>query len=165
MWTGAWPSVHIFELSRSLESVAALVRSPQRDQSDEVRTALARFLVIRACGYLEQTTEESCKAFVASKSIPTVASYGASWLGRGASPKPEHLVTLVKQFDTSWSEELEAFLRNDDDLLWREVSFLVDRRNKMAHGASEGTGARKALDLTEHASRVAEWFLVKFDPR
>jgi hypothetical protein len=140
------------------------VRNPERGQSDEVTRALARFLVVRACGYLEQVSEESCKSFIHSKTIPQVSAYGASWLGRGANPHPENLVQLVERFDATWSDELELLLRDDDELLWREISLLVDRRNKISHGLSEGIGARKALDLAAYATTVANWFLNRFDP-
>ncbi|MBW4078441.1 MAG: hypothetical protein HIU84_08055 [Acidobacteria bacterium] len=153
------------QAERSLIDLAVLVDKPPRGQPDEVSHAMARFLVIRTCGYLEQTVEDSCRALVVSKSSPMVASYGNSWLGRGASPSPANLVALVQRFDHKWSEELYQLFADNDEFLSRETKFLVNRRNKIAHGLSEGIGARKALDLVESTAEVAEWFLEKFDPR
>jgi hypothetical protein len=41
---------------------------------------------------------------------------------------------------------------------------LVDRRNQIAHGLSEGVGIRKALDLKITACEVADWFILRFNP-
>ena len=165
MWTEAWPSLTIVNMKRSLRTVVALVEHPQPAWPDEVTSALARFLVIRSCGYLELVVDEACKAYMVSKSTRQVSSFGASWLGHGGNPSPGHLVSLVRRFDSAWAAELQAFFDADDEALKREISFLVDRRNKMAHGASENTGTAKALELTVHAQSVADWFIRRFDPR
>jgi hypothetical protein len=164
-WKGAWPSIELLNLERALDQVIELVDKPGRDQPDEVGRALSRFLVVRASGYIEQVSEDSCRCFIRSKAIPQVGSYGASWLGRGNSPTPEHLVELVRRFDPRWGDELTAFLQDHDELLWRELSLLVDRRHKIAHGLSEGITGRKALDLAGHAKTVGGWFVARFDPR
>ena len=165
MWGGPWPSRQMALVERSLLDLAVLVERPPRSQPDDVSRSLARFLVVRTCGYLEQTVEESCRAFLDSKSSPTSASFGKSWLGRGTSPSPANLVVLVQRFDHKWSEELSQLLADNDEFLHREVKFLVEKRNSIAHGRSEGIGARKALDLVSAATDVAAWFILRFDPR
>lgn len=165
MWSTAWPSLQIAQLDKSLSGVEGLVKSPAADLPDEVAAALARFLVVRSCGYLEQVVEECCRALITSKSAPSVAAYGHSWLGRGANPSPDKLVTLVRRFDPSWAIELDALLDEQDQRLRRELALLVDRRNKIAHGQSEGIGTRKALDLLDVAREVADWFILRLDPR
>lgn len=164
-WEGAWPSLHVQQLPNSLSQVRALVHQPADGQSDDVTRALARFLVVRACGYLEQVVVESVVAFMLSKSHRGVASYGGSWLKGGYNPKPGRLVDLVRRFDAEWADELKAFLDEDDELLQREIAFLVDRRNKIAHGLSETVSTTKSLDLCTNAEHVADWFLERFDPR
>lgn len=126
---------------------------------------MARFLVVRACGFLEQVIEECCRALATSKASPRISSFATSWLGRGFNPTPDRVVGLVRRFDSTWALELETLLGQDDELLARELSFLVDRRNKIAHGLSEGIGARKALDLVSASRAVADWFVQRFDPR
>jgi hypothetical protein len=165
LWNEPWPSREISSLKRSLDEIVTLVRSPARDQPDEVTRALARFLVVRTCGYLEQVVEECCRAYLYSKSAPAAAAFGRSWLGRGSNPTPDRLEALARRFDPGWAGELRELLERDDQLLSRELSLLVDRRNKIAHGLSEGLGARKALDLESSASVVASWFVNRLDPR
>lgn len=165
MWAAAWPSLQITNLERALTDVEALVARPPSSQPDDVTRALARFLVVRTCGYLEQCVEECLGAHLTSKASPQVSAYGKSWLGRGANPTPERLVTLVRRFDRDWADELKAIFDDNDQLLQREISLLVDRRNKIAHGLSEGLGSQKALQLLSYSREVADWFILRFDPR
>jgi len=55
-------------------------------------------------------------------------------------------------------------LEADDQRLRRELAFLVDRRNKIAHGLNEGIGTVKALALKDVASEAADWFIARFNP-
>jgi hypothetical protein len=141
------------------------VSHPSPDQSDAAQMALARFLVVRACGYVEAVTEESVACYTESRSSPRVAQYARSWLGRGRNPSPGNMVDLVAKFDQDWAKELSKVFAENDNLLKRELSLMVDRRNKIAHGAGENITARKSLELAQYAASVADWFIVRFDPR
>jgi len=108
--------------------------------------------------------DRSCVAYIQSKSSAKVTSFGHSYFGRGANPSPDKLIAVVRRFDAGWATDLETTFNADDHRLSREVSFLVDRRNKIAHGLSESLGATKALSLVPVAHEVAKWFLDTFDP-
>lgn len=164
MWTGAWPSLEIQRHRTSLAELASTVRDRKPEVADEVEAALARFLVVRTCGYVEQVSEECCRTYIACKSAPAITSFAQSFLGRGTNPTPEALEKLVRRFNGEWAEQLDAFFDQDDGFLRRELSFLVNRRNRIAHGLSEAVGVRKALDLVEVGERVGNWFVVTFDP-
>lgn len=165
MHQGAWPTLEIQNLERSLTGLHDLVDTHARTGNDDVVQELSRFLVVRSCGFLEQVSQECCRAYLASKSDPRSAGFGGSWLGRGRNASPSQLVELVRRFDAEWGAELERELNADDERLKREVSFLVDRRNKIAHGLSEGIGARRAMDLALVAIEVTDWFIRRLDPR
>lgn len=148
-----------------LEALAAKVEAVARtDFDDELTAYLARFLVVRSCGYVEQVVVESCRGYVFGRSGGLVRAFAHSWLERTGNPTPEALARLVRRFDADLGDEFDQFLAADDQLLWREMHFLVDRRNAIAHGVSEGIGPRKALDLVQTASIVADWFILKFNP-
>lgn len=164
MWSQSWPTIAMANMERSLVELAGLIERPPRDQSDEVSAAMARFLVIRSCGYLEQVVAECCRAYLTSKSEGRVSSFASSHLRRGMNPAPEKLAELVRRFDPNWARELEELLKEEDDLLQRELAMLVDKRNKIAHGVSEGIGARKALDLYNVAREIADWFILRIAP-
>lgn len=163
MWDDPWPSRALMDLSRSLKTLEIIVQGQK--PSEPASAELSRFLVVRICGYLEQSVEESCRSYLRSKSDPRSAMFGESWFGRGASPRPEFLIKLVQRFDRAWADELDALLRRDDELLKRELEFLVDKRNRISHGLNQGVGQRKALDLVSTVRQVADWFINRFDPR
>ena len=164
MWLGAWPSQDMQNLERSLQDVARLVRS--RTRLGQTRQgALSRFLVIRACGFLEQILVECSRAYFLSKSEERVYSFGVSWLGRGMNPSTERLISFANRLGPARASELREMLDADDQHLSSELSLLVDRRNKIAHGLSQGIGARKALDLATAVIITANWFISLFDNR
>jgi len=165
LWTKAWPSLGIVNSKRSIDEARKLVREPQSGQADEVTRALARFLVVRSTGYLEQVVIESCTAYISSKSEPRVGAFAAGFFDRYLNPKPARLLEIVRSFDPEWEDQLTELFDDGDELLRREVALLVDRRNKIAHGLGEGITSLKALGLLDAAEKVADWFVERFDPR
>ena len=160
----AWPNLILQNYRRAFDTHRSLVAKPAPEQPDEVGMALARFLVVRACGYLEAVTEECVSSYTVSRASPQVARYAKSWLGKGRNPSPKNMIDLAARFDQSWAEDLAVLLAADDDLVKRELGLLVDRRNKIAHGAGENITARKALDFADVAIRLADWLIIRFDP-
>lgn len=161
----AWPSLAIQNLDRALGKIASIVGNPAPDQPDEVTQALARFLIIRTCGHIEKTVQECLRAYVAQKSFGRVKLFSQSWLTRINNPDPDRLLELVGRFDAGLQEDLKRLFSDNDFELKREISLLINKRNAIAHGESEGIGSRKALDLLEHSKRLTDWFVLNFDPR
>lgn len=159
-----WPPRGVTDLRRRLSELKELVASSQHDTPQETGDWLARLLVVRSCGYLEQMVMYSVRGYLAGRSAGPVRAFGQSWLERGRNPTPEWLTELVGRFDAQWSADLVEFLEADDQRLRREVAFLVDRRNKIAHGLNEGIRIRRALELHASATEVADWFLARFNP-
>jgi len=163
VWNEAWPSLEIVNLNNSLKALQTIVED--HDPSEPASAELARFLVVRTCGYLERCVEVCCVSYVRSKSDTRSSSFGASWFGTGANPSPGALIKLVSRFDADWARDFESVLSERDEVLKREIAFLVDIRNKISHGRSQNIGKRKALDLVGYTRTVADWFVRQFDPR
>ena len=125
---------------------------------------LTRFLVVRTCGYLEQVTHEIARAYIAEKSGGMVRSFAISWMDTSRNPSPDNLLTLVGRFDANLADELRSIFVADDQRLSRELSLLVDRRHKIAHGLNEGLSTAKAIALMQDVEQVAEWFIKNLDP-
>src|SRR5262245_27454037 len=124
-----WPPREVSALRYKLDELTDLVRTTASTDSQEVRDWLARVLVVRSCGYLEQVVLESCRGYIHGLSGGPVRSFGRSWLDRGRNPDPAALILLVGRFDAQWANDLMEFFEADDQRLHREISFLVDRRN------------------------------------
>ncbi|MBW9110659.1 HEPN domain-containing protein [Microbacterium ureisolvens] len=165
VWPGAWPS-HELSSSRSrLEELRVEVEGIDADASNETEQGMTRFLVVRACGHIEFTFDEAFCAFAESKSSPHVASFVRTQFFRGANPSPDRIGQTLRRLEAVRADRFDALIDADDQRLRRELSFLVDRRNKIAHGQSETVRRRKALDLADVALELGDWIVAELDPR
>jgi hypothetical protein len=152
-------------LRQRLDELSALVAAPVTDMADDVRGWLARLLVVRSCGYLEQSVVSACRGYVDGRSGGPVRAFGASFLMRSSNPSAAGLQALVGRFDARWSEELEELLDADDERLRRDLGFLVDRRHKIAHGLNETVRVSRSLELKDNACELSDWFVRRFNPQ
>jgi hypothetical protein len=160
-----WPPWQVTNLKYGLDSLADLVdKSREKAIDPEIQSWLSRLLVIRSCGYLEQVVAEVFRDYVRNKSGGLVRAFAHSWLERSRNPNPDNLTELVGRFDSNICNEFTTMLDDDDGRLRREISFLVDRRNRIAHGLSEGITQSKALQLKDIACELADWFILRFNP-
>ena len=160
----SWPPHAVTSLRSNLATLTEITSDPDKELEPEVRSWLARLLVIRAAGFIEQCVAECCREHVNQRSGGMVRSFAHSWLERSKNPSPENLAELLGRFDQSLREEFEEFLHGDDESLYRDLAFLVDRRNKIAHGLNEGLGPHRALELADAASRLVDWFILRLNP-
>lgn len=163
--TAVWPPRQVTSLQGVLASLVLLVEDEARELSPESRGWLARLLVIRASGYLEQVVSECFRGHVNERSGGLVRSFAASWLERSRNPSPSNMLDMVGRFDKGLQDELDGLLSAEDDRLKRELSFLVATRNSIAHGINEGVGPAKALALKDVSVEVADWFILRFNPQ
>jgi hypothetical protein len=159
-----WPPLEVVALERRLNELAELVGSKNEHISEEVRSWLARLLLVRSCGYLEQVVVEVQRAYVRGKSGGLVRSFALTWLERTRNPTPDTLLESLGRFDSDLRDDFQNFLEREDSRLHRELSFLVDRRNKIAHGMNESITPRKSLAMKEVAVEIADWFILRLRP-
>lgn len=136
----------------------------RKGDADREAAWLARLLVVRSCGYLEQVVGEVARELSEARSGGTVLRFALSWLPPIRNPSPDQIVQWVERFDDTWAKELKELLLDEDEELQRELSLLLDRRNRIAHGLNESITVRKALDLKRVACTLADWFLLRFNP-
>jgi hypothetical protein len=159
-----WPPRELLTLQRRLDELAQLVASPLDAVDDDARDWLARLLVIRSCGYLEQCVAATCRGYIAGRAGGPVKSFGVSWLERSSNPSADGLQGLVGRFDSMWAAELAEELDANDERMRRDLAFLVDRRHKIAHGLNENVRVPRALELKDTACDLADWFIRRFNP-
>jgi hypothetical protein len=163
MGSRRWPPWAIKSLEQGLDRLATAVQSnPKRDIDEQIW--LTRFLVIRACGYLEQVVHECVTGYLQLRGGGPAQAFSLSWLNKSRNPSPTNLLEIVGRFDESWRHDLDMLLNADGNHLNNELSMLVARRNQIAHGLNEGLGSQKALELVDTAKAVADWFIRQFDP-
>lgn len=157
----SWPPYQVERLRVALEELTATV---EVTREAEVLQWLTRMLVVRASGYIEQTSREVFWGYIEERAGGLVRCFGHSWLDRSRNPSPDNLLDLIGRFDHALRVEFDQLLDADDQRLRRELAFLVDRRNHIAHGLSESINREKALSLKGVALEVSEWLVLKFNP-
>lgn len=163
-WTGSWPTLEM-QVSRSRLEELRKTLDELPAEPPEVGTQLARFLVVRSTGYVEHTFETCLRHFAEARSHPAIARHVVSGLFKGRNPKPEVLLERTALMSEAWGKSLQNYLDKDDARVRRELSFMVDRRNQIAHGKSESVNRRKSLDLADISLDLGEWLTILIDPR
>lgn len=160
-----WPPWAVTSVRTNLGELARLVQEVlTEDPGTPTLNWLSRLLIVRCSGYLEQSVHEITRAHIATRSGGVVRAFAESWLDRSRNPSPEALEKLLGRFDHGWSAEFTDLLEDEDQKLRREISYLVDRRNKIAHGLNEGVTPRRALATVDSAERVVDWFILRLNP-
>src|SRR4051812_7955696 len=121
MSLSVWPPRNITSLEWQLDQLTEAVRS-QADRADDEQMWLTRFLVVRACGYLEQVVHEVVLGHLEARSAGMIKSFSMSWMTRSRNPSAENLVETVGRFDASLQRELETKLDDDGGFLRQELS-------------------------------------------
>lgn len=159
-----WPPADLRWLEQSLDELAEAVRTPPKSRSDDEQIWLTRFLIVRSCGYIEQVMHRCAVEHLQAKSSGTARSYSLSWLERSINPSVGNILATLGRFDQALVDEFEEKLAENDNLLHRELSALVTKRHAIAHGANEGLGTQRALQLYKLAKETADWIILRFCP-
>jgi hypothetical protein len=157
----SWPPYQVERLRVALEDLGATV---EQTKDPEVLQWLTRMLVVRSSGFVEQTSREVFWGYIEDRAGGLVRAFGHSWLDRSRNPSPDNLLDMIGRFDQALKIEFDELLDLEDQRLRRELAFLVDRRNHIAHGLNESINRDKALALKGVALEVAEWLVLKFNP-
>jgi hypothetical protein len=142
--------------------VEAVRSGDSRDVDEQIW--LTRFLVVRACGYLEQVVQEVVTGYINERAGGTLKSFSLSWMNKSRNPSRDNLLDIAGRFDAGWHDDLQAMLEANDEYLKRELSALVSRRHQIAHGLDEGLTSRKAIELVLVSKQLADWFIRQFNP-
>jgi hypothetical protein len=157
----SWPPYQVERFRVALEELGTTV---EQARDPDILQWLTRMLVVRSSGYIEQTSREVFWGYIEERAGGLVRAFGHSWLDKSRNPSPDNLVGMIGRFDHALKIQFEELLELNDQRLRRELAFLVDRRNHIAHGLSEGINRDKALALKDVALEVSEWLVLKFNP-
>lgn len=150
-------------MEKQLDQLATAVRDGStRDVDDQIW--LTRFLIIRACGYLERVVHETVVGHLQERSYGTARSFVMSWLDRSSNPSCENLLKILGRLDSGMQIELQEIFDADNKRLSQKVALLVGRRNQIAHGENEGLNSQTALELVSVSKEIADWFILRLDP-
>lgn len=158
-----WPPRRLLLLESQLDQLAGAVKDTST-RSDADQVWLSRFLLVRACGFLEQVVHETIVEHLRQRSGGTARAFALSWMTRSRTPSPENLYNLLNRLDQSMEDQLRELMNDDDGHYYRELSMLVHRRHQIAHGLNEGLGTKKVLELVDLVKLLSDWFIRRLDP-
>lgn len=158
---GCWPP---YQLNRLREALDELESTVDATRDPDILPWLTRMLVVRSSGYLEQTAKEVFWGYIQDRAGGLIRAFGHSWLEKSRNPSPSNLIDMIGRFDHALRVEFEELLDANDQQLRRELTFLVDRRNHIAHGLSEGITRDKAIALKSVSIDISDWLILKFNP-
>lgn len=159
-----WPPWEVTSSRSNLDQLREVVLDLNKELPPEAVGWLARLLVLRSCGHLEQTVLQCARGYIEGKSGGPVQSFGLTWLTRSRNPSLSALKELAGRFEPTWGEDLDAFLGENDEALRTQLSNLVAFRNKIAHGENQGVNREKALALSVAAEEIADWWIRTLNP-
>lgn len=146
-----------------LKEVQECLRS-NGSTSDVIERALARYLVVRAVGYLEAVRDDLADLYASTTGNARLHRRIVHHLRSGQGVAPEQLLTFAGSFDPAWRTSLETILDADDGILRSQLGAMVAARKKIAHGDGEQVTAGRAFAWSEGAIVIGKHLTSTFDP-
>ncbi len=130
---------HLFEQAKQLQQID--------DIDVETKLGFAAYLCVRISGYVEFAVKMILRKYVESKTGGTshIANFIDKQLERTLSPRRDHILELVGQFNSEWKENLRISINNE---LGDSLRSIVTNRNNIAHGS----------DVTLSLRDLGKWF-------
>lgn len=146
-----------------LKEVQACLRELDVDAPDAVSRALARYLTVRAVGYIEAVRDDLADLYASVTGHHRLHRRVVHHLRSGLGAAPEQLLTFVGSFDKDWRAALEAVLDADDQTIRNQLGAMVAARKKIAHGDGDQVTAGKALGWADVALSLGRELSKLFD--
>lgn len=150
---------------QDLKEVQDCLRTLDVDQPDVVSRALARYLTVRAVGYIEAVRDDLADLYTAVTGNARLHRHVVHHLRSGQGVAPEQLLTFVGSFDPEWRQSLESTLDADDQVLRSQLGAMVAARKKIAHGDGEQVTTGRALTWANAALDIGRHLGDLFDPQ
>lgn len=116
---------------RLITDVDAVIGRADTQFDLQIQSDLAKYLVVRVGGLVEQVISEVVLAHVRTRSAPTVSEHVEWRMKAFQNPSVERVLQLVGSFGKVWRAELEALVTQSE----REaLASVMLQRNKVAHG-------------------------------
>ncbi|WP_233226261.1 hypothetical protein, partial [Amycolatopsis sp. CA-126428] len=104
-----------------LKEVQECLRNLDTNQPDAVSRSLARYLTVRAVGYIEAVRDDLADLYAFTTGNARLHRRITHHLRGGLGATPDQLLKFVGSFDTAWRDSLEALLNADDQRLREQL--------------------------------------------
>ena len=160
-----WPPPSLRQRALDLRNTRQALVDLPGSTTGFTEQCLARYLVIRAAGYIEAVRDDAADQHTSVKASSEVTRRVRSNLRTGQGVAPSQLLEFMKSFHPDWHGELEEFLNANDYELKNKLGALVAARKKIAHGDGESVTTTRAIAWSEAAETIGKWLIRRFDPQ
>lgn len=180
-WNGdedSWPNMviqesrqSVCEINHSIRRLESASRQNRRNnnanyillEDDAITSALSnlgKLLIVRSCGYVEVTVEQSILAN-ASKGDSSIFEYVKNTLGKGRRTDKGRIKEVFKHFGINW----EHFTNNNIKSYLTDIGAMYDYRNRISHGESENLTFNRAIELSNSAICMGDILYTSLAPK
>ena len=108
---------------------------------------LTKYALIKACGTIELCFKTIISERVTEKESVLVKKYlEETFLSRGINPKIKAISSHLSKFDEAWPKQFEDKIAAKDNKISSSMRYLVDERNKHAHGQDTRIGLHEVIE-------------------
>jgi hypothetical protein len=115
-----------------------LFKSYEKVQDLESQSHNAKYLAVLVSGYLEQAVKELLLHYASHGARPQISRYIEETWPTSRNMTVKNIVTILKQFNITWSENFLSWLEQKDDRQ-KNINSIVSWRNGIAHGQEWNT--------------------------
>lgn len=145
------------ELASGLQKLRALIDRVDEACGDsiEMRSEWAKYVCVRAAGFLETALREVFGGFVRNSASEAVERFAVSELKKVNNPKMGRFLDVAGAFKKTWREELEEFAA--DEGRGDAINSIMANRNRIAHGDDSGITIVRVKDYLKKSVDVVEF--------
>jgi hypothetical protein len=142
-----------------IREVDGIFDRAREQDSIQVQSDYARYLVIRVGGLVEQVMTEVVLTYVATQASQPIVTHISWRMGTFQNPNIERLLQLVGSFDRHRREQLDAAITDPE----REaLGSVMAQRNRIAHGESSTISLSQVADYYSEIKRMLNGVAARF---
>jgi hypothetical protein len=139
--------------------ITNLFNSYSKVSDPEEQAHNAKYLAVLVSGYLEQAIKELLLQYASKGSRSQISKYIEKTWPISKNMKADNIETILSQFDSTWGNEFQAWLRLDE-LRKGHINSIVEWRNSIAHGQESNTTGVTLVSVRSAFSTIRD--LVSF---
>jgi hypothetical protein len=125
------------------------------DMNTETQADNAKYLAVLVSGYLEQAIKELLLYYVSQGTRSQISNYIEKTWPISKNMKAENIETILSQFDSSWADEFQSWLRKEDHRKGH-INSIVIWRNSIAHGQESNTTGVTLVSVRKAFSTIVD---------
>lgn len=121
----------------------------------ETQADNAKYLAVLVSGYLEQAIKELLLHYTSQGTRQQISKYIEKSWPISKNMNSENIQKILNQFDSTWSDEFNTWLGQDENRKGH-INSIVEWRNSIAHGQESKTNGVTLVSVRKAFSTVSD---------